>query len=185
MSDGSEAYRAARDHWRQVPRERPAGAVTPGPGQESVWDYPRPPRIEPVAARVRVEFGGIILAETTAAFRICETSSPPCYYIPPADVAMGHLEPSSRTSFCEWKGTASYWTVRVGARSAKDAGWSYPRPDAGFEAIREYLAFYPRRMDACWVGDAPVTPQPGFYYGGWVTPDLVGPFKGSPGSELW
>jgi uncharacterized protein (DUF427 family) len=185
MGERPEAYRQERDHRREVARERPAGAVVPGPGQESVWDYPRPPAVEPVAARVRIEFGGIVLADTTSAFRVCETSSPPCYYIPAADVAMTHLAPSSRTSFCEWKGVASYWTVRVGEREAKDAAWSYPKPARGFEPIRDYLAFYCRRMDACWVGDDRVTPQPGLYYGGWVTPNLVGPFKGSPGSEHW
>jgi uncharacterized protein (DUF427 family) len=134
---------------------------------------------------VRVEFGGLVLADTRRALRVCETSSPPVYYLPPADVLTAHLETSPRTSFCEWKGEASYWSVRAGGRHAKDAGWSYPAPYPEFEAIRDYLAFYPRRMDACWVGEQRVTPQPGFYYGGWVTPDLVGPFKGSPGSEGW
>lgn len=98
---------------------------------------------------------------------------------------MDHLEPSGRTSFCEWKGLATYWSIRVGDRIAKDAAWSYPAPYAGCEAMRDYIAFYPRRMDACLVGEQRVTPQPGRYYGGWVTPDLVGPFKGVPGSESW
>lgn len=174
-----------RDRWRNAPRARPAGIVAPGPGQESVWDYPRPPRVEPVRARVRVVFNATVIAETTGALRVCETSSPPCYYIPPGDVLPGVLEPSARTSFCEWKGTAAYWTVQAGGRVAKDAAWSYPEPDPGYEAIRDYVAFYPGRMDACWVGDARVVPQPGFYYGGWITPELVGPFKGVPGSASW
>jgi uncharacterized protein (DUF427 family) len=185
MFEPNDPYRQERERWRNAVRVRPAGIVRPGPGQESVWDYPRPPRLERVAARVRIEFEGITLADTTRALRVCETASPPGYYVPQADIAMAHLEPSARTSFCEWKGVASYWSVRVGARVARDAAWSYPRPDAGFEAMRDSIAFYPRRMDACWVGEQRVTPQPGFYYGGWVTPDLVGPFKGSPGSERW
>jgi uncharacterized protein (DUF427 family) len=185
MANRPEAYRAEQAKWRNLQRARPAGVVVPGPGQESVWDYPRPPRVEPVTARVRVDFEGLTIADTIRALRVCETSSPPCYYIPQADILMAHLESSERTSFCEWKGVASYWSVRVGARLAKDAAWSYPDPDAGFEAIRDYVAFYPRRMDGCWVGTDRVTPQPGFYYGGWVTPNLVGPFKGVPGSEGW
>jgi uncharacterized protein (DUF427 family) len=185
MSDQSDSYAAELEKWRNFPRIRPATIVPPGPGQVSVWDYPRPPRVEPVAARVRVEFEGLVLADSLRALRVCETSSPPGYYIPQADVRMERLEASPRTSFCEWKGEATYWSVRVQTRLAKDAGWSYPHPDPGFEVIRDYLAFYPRRMDACWVGEHRVTPQPGFYYGGWVTPDLVGPFKGQPGSESW
>lgn len=185
MTQPTDPYALEREKWRNFPRQRPATIEAPGPGRESVWDYSRPPRVEPVARRVRVEFAGRVLADSVRAFRVCETSSPPAYYLPPADVEMGYLEPSARTSFCEWKGLASYWSVRVSARTAKDAGWSYPAPDPGFEQIREYLSFYPRRMDACWVGDVRVTPQPGFYYGGWVTPDLTGPFKGVPGSEAW
>jgi len=147
MANRSEAYRAEQAKWRNVERVRPAAVVVPGPEQESVWDYPRPPRVEPVAARVRVEFESLAIADTIRALRVCETSSPPCYYVPRADILMAHLEPSERTSFCEWKGLASYWSVRVGARFAKDAAWSYPDPDEGFEAIRDYVAFYPRRMD--------------------------------------
>jgi uncharacterized protein (DUF427 family) len=185
VSANPDIHAAEREKWRSFPRVRPPNIVAPGPGQESVWDYPRPPRVEPVAARVRVEFGGRVLAESVRALRVCETSSPPVYSLPPADVDLECLVPSERTSVCEWKGVAHYWTVQVGGRTAKDAGWSYPEPDEGFEAIRDYLSFYPRRMDACYVGDHRVTPQPGFYYGGWVTPDLFGPFKGVPGSEAW
>ena len=150
-----------------------------------MWDYPRPPRVEPVSLRVRVEFGGEAIVDTRAALRVCETSSPPAYYVPVADIAPGCLEPSERTSFCEWKGIASYWTVVAGSRRAKDAAWSYRMPYPGYEAITNYVAFYPRRMDACWVGERRVQPQPGLYYGGWITPELVGPFKGVPGSEVW
>jgi uncharacterized protein (DUF427 family) len=180
-----DTFAAERERWRNFPRVRPSGIVAPGPGQESVWDYPRPPRVESVSRRVRVEFAGLVLADTTRALRVCETSSPPVYYVPPADIDLDAIVPSERTSFCEWKGLARYWTVRSKDRTAKDAAWSYPEPDPGYEFSRDYLSFYPRRMDACFVGVDRVSPQPGFYYGGWVTPDLVGPFKGIPGSESW
>jgi uncharacterized protein (DUF427 family) len=185
MPEQDDPYAEERARWRSRKRERPAEIVRPGPGQVSVWDFPRPPRVEPVAARVRVEFGGRVIADSTRALRVCETASPPAYYLPPQDVAQDCLEPSERTTFCEWKGVARYWTLRVGKRRAKDAAWSYPNPDAGYEAIRDHLAFYPGRVDACWVGEHRVAPQPGRYYGGWVTPELVGPFKGAPGTESW
>jgi uncharacterized protein (DUF427 family) len=181
----ADAFAAEREKWRNFPRVRPTGIVAPGPGQESVWDYPRPPRVEAVSHRVRIEFAGRLLAETTSALRVCETASPPVYYIPRGAIEAGALIASERTSFCEWKGVARYWTVQSDGRVAKDAAWSYPDPDVGFEAIRDYFAFYPRRMDACFVGEHRVTPQPGFYYGGWITPELVGPFKGVPGSQSW
>ncbi len=132
-----------------------------------------------------MDFGGRIVAETSRALRVCETASPPAFYIPPADVATECLESSDRASFCEWKGVAHYWSIRVGERFAKDVAWGYRAPDPGYEAIRDYFAFYPRRMDACYVDEQRAEPQPGFFYGGWVTPDLVGPFKGVPGSEAW
>jgi len=185
MSGPADKYTTEREKWRSFARVRPTDVIKPGQGQESVWDYPRPPRVDSVARRVRVEFQGIILADTVRSLRVAETSSPPVYYIPQSDIRMEHLEPSPRTSFCEWKGVASYWSVRVGNRFAKDCAWSYRSPDPGFEAIIDHLAFYPRRMDACWVGNDRVTPQPGLYYGGWVTPELTGPFKGAPGSESW
>ena len=181
----ADVFATEREKWRNFPRIRPSGIVPPAPGQESVWDYPRPPRVESVPRPVRVEFAGEVLAETTRALRVCETSSPPVYYIPPGDVDLGAVKPSTRTSFCEWKGLARYWTVERNGRIARGAAWSYPEADAGFESIRDYFAFYPRRMDACYVGTDRATPQPGFYYGGWVTPELVGPFKGVPGSESW
>ena len=185
MPGSADIYASEREKWRNFPRIRPPDVFVPGPGQESVWDYPRPPRVDAASRRVRVEFQSIVLADTTRALLVCETSSPPVYYVPQSDIRIEYLEPSTRTSFCEWKGLASYWSVRVGSRFAKDSAWSYPRPDPGYEAITDYIAFYPRRMDACWVGDNRVTPQPGLYYGGWVTPDLTGPFKGAPGTEGW
>ncbi len=174
-----------RARLRALPRARPDHIVVPEPGQVSVWDFPRPPRVEPVPLRVRVELGGQTIVDTTAAVRVCETSSPPAYYVPPTDIVPGCLEPSERTSFCEWKGVAIYWTVLAGGRRAKDAAWSYRTPDPGYERIKDYVAFYPRRMGACWVGEHRVEPQPGLFYGGWITPELVGPFKGAPGSETW
>jgi len=157
----------------------------PGPGQESVWDYPRPPRVEQTSRRVRVVFNGEVVADSTRAWRVLETSHPPVYYIPPEDVRRRYLEPSSRHTFCEFKGRASYVTLRVGERESKDAGWTYPDPAPGFEALRGAIAFYPSRVDACFVDDEQVIAQPGDFYGGWITADVVGPFKGGPGSSGW
>ncbi len=185
MTTNADPHHAEREKWRNIRRASPVGIITPGPGQESVWDYPRPPKVEAATRRVRVEFGGRTIADSTRALRVCETSSPPVYYIPQADIALEHVGSSERTSFCEWKGVARYHTIRVGDRVAKAAAWSYPEPDPGFEAIRDHIAFYARRMDGCWVGEDRAEPQPGFFYGGWITPELVGPFKGVPGSEGW
>lgn len=159
--------------------------VPPGPGQVSVWDFPRPPRLEPVDARVRIEFGGALIVDTTRALRVCETASPPTYYVPLDDVMADVLEPAPGQSFCEWKGRAAYWSVRVGDRVSPDAAWSYPAPTPAFAALRDHVAFYAGRVDACYVGDARVIPQPGHFYGGWITPDVVGPFKGEPGTGHW
>lgn len=164
---------------------RPARIETPGPGQESVWDYPRPPRVEDVARRVRVELDGQAVGETRAAKRVCETAGAPAYYLPPDDVDFSLLEPgASRGSICEWKGPAQYWHVIAGGRRIENAAWSYPDPFPGYETIRDYVSFYPARL-ACYVGDARAEPQPGAFYGGWVTPEIVGPIKGEPGSEGW
>jgi uncharacterized protein (DUF427 family) len=157
----------------------------PGPGQESVWDYPRPPRIEPTGRRVRVIVDGVVVADTTRALRVLETASPPTFYIPPDDVRLDLLVPESRHTVCEWKGEASYWTVQIGPRHVAAAGWSYPRPTPAFERIRDHLAFYAGRVDEAWVDDERVVPQPGDFYGGWVTSEIVGPFKGEPGTLGW
>ena len=175
----------ARDRWRRAERTRPSGIQAPGPGQESVWDYPRPPRVEDVSKRVRVLFGGEVVADSTRAKRILETSSPPVYYVPVADVRDEFLTPSEHWTLCEWKGVARYSSVRVGEQIAENAAWSYPEPDADFESIRDYIAFHAGRVDECWVDDERVTPQPGEYYGGWITANLVGPFKGENGTERW
>lgn len=151
----------------------------------SVWDFPRPPRVEAVALRVRIALGGQTVADTLRALRVCETASPPTYYLPIADIAPDALISAPGTSWCEWKGRAVYWSVRGGGREAPRAAWSYPEPSPAFAALRDHVAFYAGPMDGCWVGDERVTPQPGGFYGGWVTADLVGPFKGEPGTGHW
>jgi uncharacterized protein (DUF427 family) len=156
-----------------------------GPGEESVWDYPRPPRLERVEARVTIDFGGRRIADTTRAWRYLETSHPPSYYLPLADLQTDVLEPAGSGSFCEWKGSARYWTVRVGDRVAERAAWSYPDPTSDFAAIRDHLAFYAGPMDRCTVDGETVAPQPGAFYGGWITRDVKGPFKGGPGTMGW
>ena len=152
---------------------------------EHVRDYPRPPRVEPVTARVRVVFNGTTIADTTRAQRVLETYGAPVFYIPLADVRADALSETARTTVCEWKGTASYCSVRVGDRLAEDAGWLYRRPNPGYEAIRDHIAFYCAPMDECPVGDERARPQPGGFYGGWITDGIVGPFKGEPGTEGW
>lgn len=159
--------------------------IDPKPGQESVWDYPRPPRLERVTQTLRIEFGGLVLAETTQAYRVLETSHPPTYYLPPADVSMDYLTATNHRSLCEWKGAAQYWHVKVSHQIAENAAWSYPTPTSNFRAIQDYLSFYANLMDACYVGDERVDPQAGSFYGGWVTSNIVGPFKGGPGTRDW
>jgi uncharacterized protein (DUF427 family) len=159
--------------------------VRPGPGQESVWDYPRPPRVEPSPRRARVEFAGQVIAESDGALRVLETAGPPCWYLPPADVRMERLEPVEKVTVCEWKGLATHFDVVVGDRRARQAAWSYRRPNPGYEAVAGFVAFYPGRVDACFVDGQRVRPQPGAYYGGWITDDVVGPFKGEPGTSHW
>lgn len=163
----------------------PDRRIEPGPGQESVWDYPRPPALEDVDARIRVVFGGNVIAETTRAKRVLETSHPPVYYIPPQDIRMEHLEPAPRTSMCEWKGRARYFTVEAGGQRAEHAAWTYPDPTPRFATLQDYVAFYPSQMDECWVGNEQAEAQAGDFYGGWITSAIVGPFKGSPGTLDW
>ena len=159
--------------------------VAPRPDQESVWDYPRPPRVEPVKDRLAVVLGGETVAATTRALRVLETSHPPNYYVPLADVAPCVLVRSAAGSFCEFKGRAHYYTVRGGGRVEPDAAWGYDEPSAGFEALAGHVAFYAGRVDECFVGGERVTPQPGGFYGGWITSTVAGPFKGGPGTEGW
>jgi uncharacterized protein (DUF427 family) len=150
-----------------------------------VWDYPRPPRLEDTGKRIQVVFNGETIADTRRARRVLETSHPPVYYIPPEDVRQSALVPTTRGTYCEWKGHASYFSVQVGDRTAPNAVWSYPDPSPGFEEIAGYLAFYPGPMDACLVDGEQAQPQPGSFYTGWVTRDIKGPFKGGPGSSGW
>jgi uncharacterized protein (DUF427 family) len=159
--------------------------IVPGPGQESAWDYPRPPRLEPVRERIRVVLDGSLIADTLRAFRVLETSHPPSYYFPREDVRMDLLRPSPAASHCEWKGAASYWSYARGANEVADLAWSYEHPEVGFEAIRGHLSFYAAKVDEAWVGDELATPQPGGFYGGWMTSRIVGPVKGGPGSWGW
>jgi len=159
--------------------------IQPGPGQESVWDYPRPPRVEPTDRLVKIELGGQTIAETRRAKRVLETSHPPTVYVPPEDFRDGVLEPVPGRSFCEFKGSARYFDVIAGGQRAEHAAWSYPDPDPGYEAIRDHVAVYPSKMDACWVDGERVQAQEGDFYGGWITSDIVGPFKGPPGTLFW
>ncbi|MBD5606547.1 MAG: DUF427 domain-containing protein [Candidatus Eremiobacteraeota bacterium] len=159
--------------------------VPPGPGQESVWDFPRPPRLERSAKRLRVVFAGKTVADTTAGWRVLETSHPPVYYLPQHDMLPGVLVPAGGSSFCEYKGRAGYFDLVVDGERSERAGWSYPLPSPAFAAIANHVAFYASRVDACYVDDELVVAQPGDFYGGWVTRDVVGPIKGSPGTSGW
>lgn len=159
--------------------------VTPDTGQESVWDYPRPPRLERTDRHIQIILGNEPLADTRRAWRVLETSHPPVYYLPTDDIRVALLEPAAGSSFCEWKGAARYWSVRSGDRLLERVGWSYPDPSPGFEPILDHIAFYAAPFDAVLVDGKQVTPQPGGFYGGWVTGDVVGPFKGIPGSMGW
>ncbi len=159
--------------------------VEPGPGQESVWDYPRPPRLEESDKRIKVVFGGVTLAYTTRAKRILETSHPPAYYIPPEDIRMEHLTVAGARSFCEWKGVARYYDLETDERREIRAAWFYPDPVPAYARIKDHVAFYPSLMDACWVDGERVEAQEGDFYGGWITSGIVGPFKGAPGTRGW
>lgn len=159
--------------------------IEPGPGQESVWDYPRPPALDPAEDRVRVYVGDVLLADSTRAQRVLETSHPPTYYVPPEDVLREHLRPVDSATFCEWKGRARYFDIELGKRRIPHAAWCYPSPTGAFSSIAGYLCFYPSKMDRCLVGDEVVQAQPGDFYGGWITSKIVGPFKGSAGTMGW
>ena len=157
----------------------------PGRGQESVWDYPRPPRVEPETRIVRIVLGGDKIATTDRALRVLETSHPPGIYVPPEAFAAGSLSPNPQRTVCEWKGLAEYWDPSGGDVTRVAAGWSYPEPRPGFEVIAGYISVYPGRVDACHLGDGLVRAQEGSFYGGWITDEIVGPFKGAPGTTGW
>lgn len=157
----------------------------PGPHQESVWDYPRPPRLEPFGGTITVELGGAVVASTTAGWRVLETSHPPTYYLPRAAFRPGVLRDAAGDSWCEWKGRARYFDLVSGDTVAAKAAWSYPDPTAGFEPIRDAVAVMAGAVDRCTVDGETVIPQPGGFYGGWITSRVAGPFKGGPGSAGW
>jgi uncharacterized protein (DUF427 family) len=159
--------------------------IEPGPGQESVWDYPRPPRLEDSAKHIQIIFNGVIIADTRRAKRVLETSHPPTYYIPPEDIKMEYLVKMPRTSWCEWKGKARYFNLTIGDRTESEVAWYYPDPTASFASLKDYVAFYPGRMDACYLDGEQVKSQAGDFYGGWITHDIVGPFKGEAGTWGW
>ncbi len=157
----------------------------PGPGQESVWDYPRPPRLETTGAAIEIRLGGEIIARTTEALRVLETSHPPTYYLPASAFADGVLRPADGASYCEWKGVAAYYDLVTPQRTAPRAGWTYPQPSPGFEALVDHVAVMAAAMDQCTVDGEVATPQEGGFYGGWITSRVVGPFKGGAGSRGW
>lgn len=167
------------------PAEGGLRRIQPGPGQESVWDYPRPPRLEKVEENLRVEFAGETIADSCHAIRVLETSHPPVYYFPPSDVQWQFFMPETGHSFCEFKGSATYWSLDINGRRSVRAAWSYPAPSARFADLKDHLAFYASRVDVCWVGQERVQPQSGDFYGGWITSRVVGPFKGGPGTFGW
>ena len=164
----------------RTPRPDPVG-----PGQESVWDYPRPPRLEHVDRRIVVEFAGSVIIDTRDVVRVLETSHPPAYYLPIDAFAEGALRPGEGTSFCEYRGRAAYFDIVANGRVASRVAWTYPQPSPGFEDLAGRVALYPGPMDRCTVDGEVVTPQPGGFYGGWITSDIRGPVKAVPGSSGW
>lgn len=152
---------------------------------ESVWGYPRPPRVEPVRKRVTIVHAGQTIVDSDRCLRVLETSHPPVYYVPRDDIAEGVLEPGEGRSYCEFKGVAGYWDLVVGGTRVPQAGWSYERPVPAYAEIEGFVAFYPSRVDECRVGGERVVPQEGDFYGGWITPEITGPFKGGPGTRGW
>ncbi|MDJ0777687.1 MAG: DUF427 domain-containing protein [Gammaproteobacteria bacterium] len=159
--------------------------IKPGPGQESVWDYPRPPALRRCDQRVRILLRGETLADTSDALCVLETSHPPTYYLPPGDIDMRCLREIAATSVCEWKGAASYYDIVCEGETHPRTAWTYHHPTPAFAALKDHVAFYAHVMDACYVGEEKVIAQPGNFYGGWITSDVVGPFKGEPGTMWW
>lgn len=174
----------ARGAWRFRGQARPDGAVEPRPGQESVWDYPRPPVIVDDRRLVQVKLNDTLVAETRAAKRVLETASPPTVYLPPESLQLDCLRAETGSSFCEWKGRAVYFSLCLAGNFVTHAAWCYPEPFAAFTAIRGYLAFYPNRLE-CHVDGERVRVQAGGFYGGWITREVVGPFKGEAGTSGW
>lgn len=170
--------------WEYRGQRRPDFADVPGAGQESVWDYPRPPSVVPDRRHVEVRCGRTLVASSSRTVRVLETASPPTFYIPKRDITPGFLVACEGQSVCEWKGPAQYWALTRQVGQTEPVAWSYPQPGSGFRAIAGCFAFYPGRVD-CRVDGERVQSQPGYFYGGWITSDVVGPFKGSPGTGHW
>ncbi|NJL00448.1 MAG: DUF427 domain-containing protein [Spirulinaceae cyanobacterium RM2_2_10] len=159
--------------------------IEPGPGQESVWDYPRPAIAQPSDKHVEIVYNGVTIADSHRPYRVLETSHPPTYYLPPEDVKLEYFQPTARRTLCEWKGAARYYTLQVGDQVLTEVAWSYPEPTPNFAALKDYIAVYPGRMEACYVNGERVQAQAGDFYGGWITSEIVGPFKGSAGTWGW
>ena len=174
----------ARAQWRWRGKDRPPFADPTGPGQVSVWDFPRPPELVRDTREVIVRWGDREVARSSSAWTVRETAHPPSFYLPLRDVQRALLRPAGGGSVCEWKGPARYWDLVDGADCLRQVAWSYPQPFAGAEPLADCVAFYAHELH-CTVGGAPVRAQPGDFYGGWITPELTGPFKGSPGSAGW
>ena len=170
--------------WAYTGQKRPPFAVTPGPGQESVWDYPRPPKVVADHRQVVVRSGALLIAGSVETFRVLETAGPPTFYIPAKDVRVALLKPYPGTSLCEWKGEAKYWALEPSTTPHRAVAWSYPRAQEPYGALSNYFSFYPGRVE-CFVDGERVRPQPGYFYGGWITNEIVGPWKGDPGTEWW
>jgi len=185
LLEENAAIEAARGHWQYTGAQRPEFAESPGAGQESVWDFPRPPRCEAVAELVEVRAQGVVIARTQRAQRVLETAGAPTYYIPPEDVDLTRIRFGARSSVCEWKGRAQVLDVLGNDGEAiVGAGWRYVEMFRAFVHLYQWCAFYPALVD-CFLGEQAVTAQPGGYYGGWVTPSLAGPIKGAPNSSAW
>jgi uncharacterized protein (DUF427 family) len=153
--------------------------------RESVWDYPRPPRLEASARHVLVIFAGETIVDSRRPLRVLETSHPPVYYVPFEDVVVGTLLPTGKHTWCEFKGQATYFDVVSGNAVARDAAWHYPSPAPGYDRLSDHVAFYPSRMQACCVDGERVRAQEGDFYGGWITSEIEGPFKGGAGTRSW
>jgi uncharacterized protein (DUF427 family) len=160
-------------------------SIEPNRERESVWDYPRPPRLEATNKRLQIVFRGETIADSQHGYRVLETSHPPVYYIPPEDIQMQYLERARGQSFCEWKGVANYYDLVLDIVRVPQVAWYYPSPTPAFQEIANYVAFYAAPMDACYVDGEKVQPQPGGFYGGWITSNIVGPFKGEAGTQGW
>lgn len=170
--------------WNYYGQKRPPFAESAGPDQESVWDYPRPPRMVRDSRHISVSLDGLEIADTNRAIRVLETASAPGVYVPPEDVRMDRLHINTDRSYCEWKGEAEYLDLRVEQGVVRSVGWTYRKPTPQFAEITGYISFYPGRIE-CYIDGERVRPQPGRFYGGWVTSQVAGPIKGGPGTDLW